>query len=107
MQPSPRAETSRLLFPNVRFCILTPRCSASFRQLRLILLVAHMLQPIDGFTIKPLLNGYVRHSGGWRRTMPVFFSRLEPDYIPGPNLLDWATFALRPPPSGTNKQNLA
>jgi len=64
--------------------------------LRLILLVAHVLQPIDSVAIKLLLDGDVRHSGSWRGSMPVLLSRLEPDNIAGPNLLDRAAFALRP-----------
>src|SRR6266496_2607294 len=43
MQPSPRADTSRLLFPSLRFCIVSPQSSLRFysvthRRMRLLLI---------------------------------------------------------------------
>src|SRR5579862_3520381 len=36
MQPNPRAETSRLLFPNMRFCIVFPRNRFSYLHVRIM-----------------------------------------------------------------------
>src|SRR5579859_5013537 len=115
MQPSPRAETSRLLLPlpSMRFCIRFVSClcvpDRNFLSARSgqVLFVADLFHPIDGLAIEAFLNGDVRHSGGWRGTMPMFLSRREPDHITRSNVLDRATPALDPAIASRHNQGLA
>src|SRR5205085_7219000 len=79
MQPSPSAETSRLLFPSVRFCIVPPDAS--------VLVVRHLFHPVHDLAIEVLLNGDVRDGGGCRGAVPMFLTRRDPDHVTGPNLL--------------------
>src|SRR5262245_60625531 len=70
-----------------------------------ILFVADLLQPLDGLAIEPFLNRDMRHRGRRRRTVPVFFSRREPDDVAGTDVFDRAAPALRAPaPSGDDQR---
>ena len=89
MQPSPIAETSRSLFPSLRFCI-------RFLLSRPILLVADLLHPFDRLAVERLLDGDMGHGGGRRGAVPVLLARREDDDVAGANLLDRAALALRP-----------
>src|SRR2546430_7732103 len=80
MQPSPSAETSRLLFPSLRFRIVSPDASE--------LVVSHLFHPVHDLAIEVLLNGEVRDGGGCRGAVPMFLTRRDPDHVTGPNLLD-------------------
>src|SRR5579859_2656837 len=112
MQPSPRADTSRLPLPSMRFCIRLISClcvpdrNALPAQLTLVLFVADLFHPIDGLAIEPFLYGDVRHRGGWRGAMPMFLSRREPDHITRTNLLDRPTPALDPATASRHHQGL-
>src|SRR3989442_13943592 len=79
MQPSPSAETSRLLFPSLRFCI-----RRSFR----ISPVANLFHPIHRLAIELFLNGDVRHGGRRPGAVPRLLPGRNPDAITRPNLLD-------------------
>src|SRR2546421_12217786 len=65
MQPSPRAETSRFLFPNVRFCMCVVSCLFFAFQIGpdlpvwsgQVLFGAFLLHPIDGLAIQAFGNG--------------------------------------------------
>src|SRR5208282_4164894 len=73
----------------------------------LILFVADLFHPLDGLAVELFLNGDVRHGGGRRGTVPVFFTRREPDYVTRPDLLDRATPALGEAAAGSHDQGLA
>src|SRR2546425_1416919 len=87
MQPSPSAETSRLLLPSLRRCIAPPDV--------FVLCVADLLHPVHGFAIELFLNGRVRHGGRCRGAVPVLLAGRNPDHITGANLLDGPSPALR------------
>lgn len=75
--------------------------------LALVLLVADMLQPVNSLTVKPFLNGNVRHGCSWRGTVPMFLTRREPDNIPWPNLFNRSAQALDPATALCHNQRLA
>lgn len=54
----------------------------------LVLLVAHMLHPVDGFSVEALLNGEVSHPRRQCGSVPVFCTGREPDDIAGANLFN-------------------
>jgi hypothetical protein len=60
------------------------------------LLVAHLFQPIDGFTVELFLDREMCHRCRWTGSVPVFFSRRKPDDVTRPDLFDRAAQALRP-----------
>src|SRR5271170_266197 len=53
-----------------------------------VLFFAHLLQPVDNFSVELFLDGDVSHGGGWRCPVPVFLAGCEPDDIAGTDLLD-------------------
>src|SRR2546422_1943861 len=107
MQPSPRADTSKLLFPSLRFCIISPKSSVKSFLLRgLVLLVANLFHPFDGLAVKVFQDGDVRHGRGWSGAVPMLLTRRAPDHIARPNFFFRATFALHPPKSGSDDQGL-
>src|SRR5271170_3433912 len=101
MQPSPKADTSKPLFPNLRFCIF---CScfklnvgrSPLARSRQVLLVGDLFQPVDGYAVQRFLNGDMGHRGCRARAMPMFLAGRKPDDIPRPDFLDGAAKALRP-----------
>jgi hypothetical protein len=52
-----------------------------------VLLLTDLFHPVNDLAVELFLNGDVRHSGGRRRTVPVFLAGLKPDHITGPDLL--------------------
>src|SRR6266487_4323361 len=105
MQPRPMAETSKSLFPSLRFFIVFPsRQSLSSSP---VLLVADPFHPVDGLAVEPLLDGDVRHRRRRRRTVPVLFVGRKPDDIAGVNFLDAPTPNLHPAVTGCDDQGLA
>src|SRR5947207_15748347 len=93
IHPRPRAETSKLLFPSVRFCMfsissrfLKTRNARSLRSC-LVLFVADLFHPVNSLAIELFLNGDMRHGGGWRSPVPVFLTRPEPDHVTRSNVL--------------------
>src|SRR2546423_10546062 len=99
MQPSPRAETSRLLFPSLRCCIGPPDV--------LLLLVADLFHPVHDLAIEVFLNGEVRHGGGCPGAVPMLLTGRDPDHVTGPNLLDRPAPAPRAAPPSRPHQGLA
>src|SRR3954451_24430278 len=71
-----------------------------------VLLVAHMLQPIDHLPVEPLLDGDVRHRRRGRRPVPVLLARREPDHITRPYFLDRASLPLDPAAAGRDDERL-
>src|SRR6266851_587117 len=113
MQPSPKAETSKLLFPSVRFCICLVSClcvkGRNFLPPRsgLVLFVADLFHPVGGLAVETFLNGDVRHGRGCRGTVPMFLTRREPDHVPRPNFLNRTPPALYPAAASRHDQGLA
>src|SRR5215469_8010857 len=72
-----------------------------------VLLVGHVVHPVNDFAVFLLLNGDVRH--GCRRSgaVPMLLIRRKPDDIARMDLLDRTTIALRPPSAGCNDECLA
>lgn len=64
---------------------------------RRILLIAHLLQPIDRLSIQLFLNSGVCHRRRRCSAMPVLLTRSKPHHVSGPNLLYRTAPALRPP----------
>src|ERR1039458_327183 len=75
-------------------------------ELSCILLVAHLLHPINGFAVQLFLNGNMGHCRRWRCSVPMLLSRCKPDDIAGPDLLDWAAPALRATTARHDNQSL-
>ncbi len=73
----------------------------------LVLFVADLLHPVGGLAVEPLGNGDVGHGRGWRGPVPVFLTRLEPDHVTRPDVLDWTTPALDPITASGHDQGLA
>jgi hypothetical protein len=71
-----------------------------------ILIVGDLFHPLDHLTVEILLNGDMRHGGGWRRAMPMLLARREPDHIAGMNLFNQTDLALHPPATGCDHQGL-
>src|SRR5437764_9434259 len=113
IQPSPRAVTSKLLFPSVPFFMGLAFCFYMKVEndlpllSRLVLFVADLLHPVDGLAVEPFLNGDVRHGRGWSGTVPMFLTRREPDHVPRSDFLDWTTPALDPATASRHDQGLA
>src|SRR5437879_1904812 len=104
MQPRPMAETSKSLFPSLRFFIVFPsRQSLSSGP---VLLVADLFHQVDCFAVEPLLDGDVRHGRRRRRAMPVLFARRKPDDVARVNFLDTSTPELHPAATGCDDQGL-
>ena len=76
-------------------------------ELSLILFVAHVLHPIDGFAIELFLNGEMRHCGSWCRAVPMFLARRKPDNIARADFLERSTPVLRPATARSDNQRLA
>src|SRR5208337_2412517 len=108
MQPRPIAETSRLLFPSLRFCIaiLLVRDCVAWRSTP-VLFVADLLHPVDGLAVERLLNGDVGHCGGRGGAVPVLLARRNPDDVARPDLFDGTAPALRPSEAECDDQDLA
>src|SRR5260370_39135803 len=57
-----------------------------------ILIVADLLHPVDeGLLIDLFLNGDMRHRSGWGSTVPMLFTRWDPNDIAGMDLLNRIT----------------
>src|SRR3954468_20482789 len=72
-----------------------------------ILLVADVFHPLDHLAVERLLDGDVRHGRGRRGAVPVLLARREPDHVARPDLLDWASPALRQAAASGHNQCLA
>src|SRR6266581_5356170 len=87
MQPSPKAETSRIALSKCAFlhvsCLLSLSKGRNDLPLRsaLVLFVADLFHPVGGLAVEAFLNGDVRHGRGCRGAMPMFLTRREPDHV--------------------------
>ena len=61
-----------------------------------VLFVANLFHPLDVLVVQRFLNRDVCHRRRRRCTMPMLQTRLKPDYITGPNLLDRTALTLNP-----------
>src|SRR5436190_1377870 len=71
-----------------------------------VLLLTHLLHPIDVLAIERFLDGDVRHRRRRRRAVPVLLVRWKPYDVSGPDLVDGATGALHPTEAGGDDQRL-
>src|SRR5712691_5136681 len=106
MQPSPRAETSKSLFPSLRFCILNSCIDLKVGTRGLVLFVADLLHPLDDFAVALFLNGDMGHGRGRRGAMPMLFFRRAPDHVARSYFHFWTAFALHPPTPRRDDQGL-
>src|SRR4051812_22046189 len=74
--------------------------------LQAILLVRHLLKPLDHPAVEPLLNRDVRHRRRLRRAMPVLLARRKPDDVAGTDLFDRASPSLREAAAGGDDERL-
>src|SRR5436305_147155 len=72
-----------------------------------VLLVAHMLQPVDDLAVERLLDGDVSHGRTRRGPVPVLLARREPDHVAGMDLLDRAALPLDPAAARRDDEGLA
>jgi len=72
----------------------------------LILLVTHLFHPIDSCSVELLLNGYMGHRRGRRRSVPVLLAWRKPDHVTRMDLLDGTAQALRASAAGGDDQRL-
>src|SRR5437870_9267087 len=66
----------------------------SRRFIRLVLFIADLFHPVDGFAVEPFHNRDVRHGRSWRGAVPMLLTRRAPDHVARPNLLDRPSPAL-------------
>src|SRR5256885_16172095 len=78
-----------------------------FFVLSAILFVADPFHPIGRSAIHLFLNSNMCHGRGRRGAMPMLLTRLNPNYVTRPNLLDGATPALCQTGTGYHDQSLA
>src|SRR3954469_2862990 len=71
-----------------------------------VLLVAHVLQPIDHLPVEPLLDGDVRHRRRSSRPVPMLLARREPDDVTRSYLLDRSSLPLDPAAAGRDDERL-
>src|SRR4051812_13691727 len=71
-----------------------------------VLLVGHVLQPIDHLPVEPLLDGDVRHRRRGRRPVPMLLARREPDDVTRSYLLDRASLPLDPAAADRDDERL-
>jgi hypothetical protein len=101
MQPSPTADTSKLLFPSLRFCIVSSRWV-----IRAGIVVTDLFHPVDGLAVEPFLNGDIPHCRRGRCAMPMFLTRRKPDHVARPDFLYRAAPTLHPSETGRDDQHL-
>src|SRR6266536_3517104 len=112
MQPRPRAETSRLLLPSFRVCIVLPvsyyqglRCRATWAA---ILLVGDESTPRGAVAfVVDLPHRKVGHEVVGGRAVPVPLSRRRVDHVAGADLDDLAAARLHQPTPLGHVQRLA
>ena len=72
-----------------------------------ILFIADAFHPIGRFAIHLFLNSNMCQGRSWLGAMPVLLTRLDPNHVARPNLLDGATPALYQTGTGYHDQSLA
>src|SRR4051794_35936015 len=65
-----------------------------------VLLVGHVVHPLDALAVERLDDGDVRHRRGPRGAVPVLLAGRTPDDVAGPDLHDRASLALHQTASG-------
>jgi hypothetical protein len=71
-----------------------------------VLFVADLFHPVHDLAVELFLNGDMSHGGGQCSTMPMLFTRREPDHIDGTDLLNRFSLALDPVATGGDNQCL-
>src|SRR3954451_13765853 len=71
-----------------------------------VIVVAHLLQPIDHLAVEGLLDRGVRHRRGRARPVPVPHSGREPDHVTWAYFLDCSAFLLYPTETGRDDERL-
>src|SRR5271168_5043489 len=87
MQPSPMAETCKLPFPSLRFCMTFLLRGMLGRRSGQVLLVADLFQPIHDLAVQRFLNGDMGHRRGRRRAVPMLLAGRAENHVAGPDLL--------------------
>src|SRR4051812_33320915 len=72
-----------------------------------VLLVRHVLQPIDGLAVERFLNGDMAHAGRGCRAMPVLLAGQADHHVAGPDLAFRTVGTLHPTATGRDDQPLA
>jgi hypothetical protein len=72
-----------------------------------VLLIGHLLHPVDGLSVQRLGNRDVSHSLRRRRAVPMFDTGRKPDHIARQNLFPRSTFDLHPSAAHRDDQRLA
>src|SRR5215218_5413082 len=103
------APVTNATFPTkLPFALVAIACSCSRSRASLaVLLVRHLLQPVDGAAVELFLDGDVRHRGCRARPVPVLLAGWEPHDVAGADFLDRPAVALRPAAAADNDQGLA
>src|SRR5437764_7869705 len=113
MQPRPRAETSRLLFPSVRFCIVFPFSYPRVASLIVVaraseLTIANVLAPIGArAALVDLPHRDVRHEAVRRCAVPVPFAGRRVNHIAWTDLDDFTAAGLHQAAALSHVQRLA
>src|SRR5438067_7880172 len=113
MQPRPRAETSRLLFPSVRFCIVFPFSYPRVASLIVVaraseLTIANVLTPIGArAALVDLPHRDVRHEAVRRCAVPVPFAGRRVNHIAWTDLDDFTATGLHQAAALRHVQRLA
>src|SRR6516162_7906917 len=87
MQPNPSADTSSPLIPSVRV-LMSVSCASRAPSEAGILVVTHLLHPVDDLAVQCFLNRDVSHRGCGLGAMPMLLARRRPDHVTRPDLLD-------------------
>lgn len=75
-------------------------------ELSVILLVAHVLHPLDGAAVELFLYGEMRHRRRGHCSVPVLLARWKLDHISGADLFDGTAPALHTAAAGGDNQRL-
>src|SRR6185369_2353071 len=81
--PGPYITVARIAAP--RSCS-GRSCRALWRAA--VVVVAHLLHPLDRLAVELLLDGDVSHRGRRRRAVPVLLAARDPDHVARTDLLD-------------------
>src|SRR5665213_1097346 len=77
-----------------------------FRPTRLVLLVGHLLHPLDELAVEHLLDRDVSHRRGGRGTVPMSMARRAPNHVARADLDDGFALALRPSAASRDDERL-
>src|SRR5438874_13040179 len=72
-----------------------------------VLLIGHVLHPVDNLAVERFLNGDMNHRGRRCGAVPVFLAGRKPHHVARSDFFDRAAPALNPPQAGYDDQSLA